>query len=109
MICSFSSSSSSSFSIKWVLAPSGELDRRQGRARDGTYELRVSRRQSSIFHHAALPDSTTRTSTKRFALHAQQPVDARFLRGLKLQMTFDGGCDKRQIVSGQPPADKGDQ
>jgi len=45
----------------------------------------------------------------RLALHAQQPVDARFLRGLELQTTFDGGCDKRQIVSGQPPADKGDQ
>jgi hypothetical protein len=113
VICSFSSSSSSSFSIKWVLAPSGELDRRQGHAPDGTYELRVSRRQSAIFHHAALPNSRTRTttrrSTKRLALHAQQPVDARFLRGLELQTTFDGGCDKRQIVSGQPPADKGDQ
>ena len=45
----------------------------------------------------------------RLALHAYQPVDARFLRGLKLQMVFKGGCDKRQIVSGQPPADKGEQ
>jgi hypothetical protein len=65
VICSFSSSLSSSFSIKWVLVPSGELDRRQGRAPDGTYELRVSRRQSAIFHHAALPDSRTRTTTRR--------------------------------------------
>jgi hypothetical protein len=67
VICSFSfsSSSSSSFSIKWVLAPSGELDRRQGHAPDGTYELRVSRRQSAIFHHAELPNSRTRTTTRR--------------------------------------------
>jgi hypothetical protein len=61
---SFSSSSSRSRS-SGVLAPGGELDRRQGRAPDGTYELRVSRRQSGIFHHAALPDSRTRTTTRR--------------------------------------------
>jgi hypothetical protein len=33
-------------------------------------------------------------------LYAQQPIDARLLRRLELQMTFNSGCDKRQIVSG---------
>jgi hypothetical protein len=81
---------------------------------DRTHELHVSRpaernipsRRSARFEDE---DDDEYEDDVRWALHFQQPVDARFLRGLKLQMTFDGGCDKRQIVSGQPPADKGDQ
>ena len=69
-------------------------------------------RQSSISQHALCQfedEDDDEDEYAALALYAQQPVDARFLRGLKLQMPFNGGCDKRQIVPGQPPADKGEQ
>jgi hypothetical protein len=59
----FSSSSSSSFSISGCRRLVGNLGGRQGRARIGRMSCMCPDRQSAIFHHAALPDSRTRTTS----------------------------------------------